>query len=157
MKHVLECNNCNADLTKPLNLGTTEYDYTTLANLDYDWENWKPIEECEARFVKISYWTGLTWDDGEYIIENRYWLQIRETTDEVASVSKPRGEQFKCSCDEIIGMHVGLGINHNDFWENQYLSIDPKVTSWVKHIDHGKKRKAAKKNRIKDRKKNDQK
>ena len=157
MKHVLECNNCNSDITKPLNLGTDEYDYTVIADLDYDLEKLKRLEEHEARFVKVSYWTGLIWGDGDHVVENRYWFQIKEKTEDITSFSTNRGEQFQCDCGQVIGIHVGLWITHDDFWENQYLSIDPKVTSWIKYIDHGKKRKAAKKKRIKDRKKNDKK
>ena len=145
LKHVLECKTCNSDITEPLLLGTVEYDCTN--KTEFDWENWKDISDVEARLVKDEYWTGLAWEDGEHIIESRYWLKVANKKEDIKWSRSAHGVKFQCSCGELIGYHLNVdGVR-------EYLSADPKMTIWVEYIEHGKKRRMAKKARIKTRKK----
>lgn len=145
MKQTLECNKCLNDLSRPVVLGTKEYDCTDLAEVD--WSESDEILEGQARRVLVEYWTGEYWGDGQHILSHRYWLNMND-------ILKPTGfsrldrtrEMFKCECGDFVGRHIAL-------WYGDYFCPIPKATHWVNYIQHGKKRKLDKKTRLKIHKK----
>ena len=141
MKQVLECVHCLADITVPITIGEEVFDCLDIGELHWD-DIHDPIEETEARQVLVEYWTGDYWGDGQHMKGLHYWINPKALC---GGIFPDKSGRYQCDCDVEIGRQVSP-LMHN------YYRPDPDSTSWIEHIDHGKKRKFDKKSRLKAKK-----